>query len=155
MVFPMMYTMEKIKKYQKLYVGEFAGSICHNRINNDPLSIAPINMYGRRRPNLDFVLSVMYPMIGSVRASKNRGSPPRSPARNGSIPNAVNKKKENTPSAPGNRLLTRFPAPNAAFCNKGTRSLAKVICSAMIPFLSYIHHIIFRMQIRYFLPDEQ
>lgn len=99
------------RKYQKLNVCPFSGLICHNKIKSIPVTMAPTKMYGRRRPQPVRVLSEMYPMIGSVSASKKRGIPPNKPARNGSMPNPVTRKNMNIASAAGNRLLVRLPEP--------------------------------------------
>lgn len=66
--------------------------------------MAPTKIYGRLLPHLDEVLSEIKPIIGLEIASKKRGIAAKSPAIAGSIPNAVIKKNENTPSAPGNNI---------------------------------------------------
>src|SRR5574344_25950 len=107
MVFPVRYINETIRKYQKLNICDFVGSSCHRTANITPTKMAPQKIYGRRRPHRDLVLSVIYPIIESNRASYKRGTPPNKPARKGSIPKAVIRKNINTPNAPGRRLLTR------------------------------------------------
>jgi hypothetical protein len=98
---------EKVRKYQKLYEEPFCSYICHWMTNNMALIMAPTKIKGRRRPHLEVVLSETKPIIGSEIASKNRGMAESKPAIAGSIPKAVIKKKENTPKAPGRRLLTK------------------------------------------------
>jgi hypothetical protein len=69
--------------------------------------MAPTKIYGLRLPHFELVLSEIKPIMGSVIASKIRGSPPSNPAKNGSIPNAVNRKNIKNPKAPGNKLFTK------------------------------------------------
>ena len=53
-------------KYQKLYSSVFSLKSCHIKIYATPITIAPNKTYCLRRPHLDFVLSDIKPMIGSV-----------------------------------------------------------------------------------------
>jgi hypothetical protein len=107
--------IENSRKYQKLYVAPLSSHICHCTTNKIEAKIAPEKIYGLLLPHFEVVLSEINPIIGSERASKNLGIADNNPAIAGSIPKAVIKKNEKTPSAPGNKLFTKCPAPKAAF----------------------------------------
>ena len=62
-------------------------------------------------PQRDFVLSVIKPIIGSVKASKILGTPVKIRAMSGSIPNPVTKKKAKMLNEAGSKLSTKVPVP--------------------------------------------
>ncbi len=74
-----------------------------------PTAMAPPKMNGRRRPQRVWVLSEMYPMSGSVKASVSRGMAPRSPTRAGFMPRPRFSTIIMPPLAAASRLLAEGP----------------------------------------------
>ena len=91
-----------------------------------PITMAPMNTYCLRRPQVDRVLSEMKPMIGSVTESKTRGRKNRMPHIQPGKPRSCTSTTMKMPSAAGNIWLASMPSPKATFCPNGTLWAAAV-----------------------------
>ncbi|MEY3251543.1 MAG: hypothetical protein RL227_516 [Pseudomonadota bacterium] len=84
------------------------------------MTMAPMNTYCLRRPQVERVLSEMKPMIGSVTESNTRGRKNSTPHIQPGKPMSCTSTTMKMPSAAGNIWLASMPRPKATLWPKGT-----------------------------------
>ena len=77
------------------------------------MTMAPMNTYCLRRPQVERVLSEIKPMIGSVTESKTRGRKNSTPHIQGGKPRFCTSTTIKMPRAAGNIWLANMPKPKA------------------------------------------